>query len=341
MIGELGRREEMQKTVPHRAEVFVVGERKPRVARRDVQIIMRDRTQPKKSVETVRNETLHELETVNETIEKPADAPTLRAARREKTKIEERLAAIDERRLPTVAYHDARTRYETATTELHETKAAEWRNEKFLDDADRKESQRTILAERRAALVEEARFWRAQMDTHGQRLAEEQVEHDTRAFDLDLYRRGLERKYAELAANESEYEDDAPELLEMAFLKQKMRAFAARMEQPKLQRRLRVERDRMVLARTAERTTHAIQKMESVRRTLNLLNPFHWNRILDADEQLRYLRHELEKTQMRAKLLTTTPTEEEMVEPIFPRTQPRGMRGTRAQIMEAKDARAA
>lgn len=279
----------------------------------DAQQVIADALAQKKSIETLREETLQELEAVNEILESIHNAPRQqRVERQRKAQIEELMAAIQERRRPAVAYQDARTQYENAVEALtrenndYDTEIAKPQNQNWKNERSDQHWQR------RDDLVEQVGFWRGQTEAQGRRLAEEQVEHDMRALDLDAYRRGLETKYRALATRENEYDDAAPELLEMAFIKQKMQLFASRMEDPKLQRRLRVERDRQTLARAAERMTHEVARKQQERKTLNWFNPLHWKKILAVDKELTRLSHALEDNRQQSMLVTTTPFEKEM-----------------------------
>lgn len=214
------------------------------------------------------------------------------ALRNRDMEAEVRLIAVEERHRPGVAYHDALTRYEHAVAAVQELGNDE--------------------TELRGDRMEQTHFWLAQTELHGKRLAEEQVVHDMRDFDLDTYRRGMERKYALLAQRADEYAEGAPELREMAFLKQKMRAFAERMKDPHHQRRLRVERDRSVMRRTLERTGHAVARLEATRKTLNWFNPFHWKQIVLIDKELDRMRGEMAYTNQKYLLATTAPVESEI-----------------------------
>lgn len=279
----------------------------------DAQQVIADALTQNKSIETLREETLQELEAVNETLESIHNAPRQqRVERQRKAQIEELMAAIQERRRPAVAYQDARMQYENAVNALlqenknYDAEIAKPQNENWKNERGDQHWQH------RDDLVEQVWFWRGQTEAQGRRLAEEQVEHDMRALDLDAYRRGLETKYRTLAEHEHEYDDAAPELLEMAFIKQKMQLFASRMEDPKLQRRLRVERDRQMLARAAERLNHEVGRKQRERKALNWLNPLHWKKILVIDKELTKLGHELEDNRRQSILVTTTPFEKEM-----------------------------
>lgn len=298
------------------AEAVVASPRR----RKDAVAAVQDMLHGEMNVETLREQTLHELEVVSETLESADTSPqNKRRATQEKAEIEARLVAIEERRKPAFAYHDARRRYEMAVEALTQEKETHENQMGTFAEEEWQEEYRAQHAANNEHLIEQVWFWRGQTEAQGRRLAEEQVEHDIRALDLDAYRRGLETKYRILAEHENEYDDAAPELLEMAFLQQKIKLFAERMEDPKLQRRLHVERQRQTLARSAERTLHAISRAEAIHKSLNWLNPFHWRRIIDVDEHLAQLRHELEHTQMRSKLLTTAPAQEEMTGPMWPK----------------------
>ena len=272
----------------------------PRPRRTAPDVFIREALRDGQSIEQLRAATLAELDAANDSVENTKGAFALASERKYKRQMEERLAAIEERRKPAVAYYDARTQYEAAVA--------------AIDSAH---------PDHRKDAVEHVWFWRSQLEAHGKRLAEEQVEHDMRAFDLDVYRRGLESTYAKLAEREDEYDDTAPELLEMAFIKQKIAVFSERMENEGLKRRLHVERQRSTMKRAMERTGHAITQLEKTRKSLNWFNPFHWRQITDIDNRLTVMRHEQEDAQQRYRLAAATDVQSEigirMPEPSRPR----------------------
>lgn len=241
------------------------------------------------SIDALRAQTLHALAEANDALDRATDPKVRAQEQRHRRNMEERLAAIEARRSPTIAYYDAREEYHDALRAIVDAAPAHM-----------------------TRAQEHARFWRDQLTLQGKRLAEEQVTHDMRAFDLDAYRRGLEATYAKLAEGEDEYQDDAPELREMEFIKQKLAVFAERMENDVLQRRLHVERQRHTMKRAMERTAHAIKKLEDTRKTLNWYNPFHWSRIVDIDDRLTVMRHEQEDAQQRYRLAAATDVQSEI-----------------------------
>lgn len=273
----------------HDAKPTVRVPRTPRPRRTAPDVFIREALRNGQSIEQLRVATLAELDAANDSVENTKGAFALASERKYKRQMEERLAAIEERRKPPVAYYDARTQYEAAVAAIDSTHP-----------------------EHRKDAIERVWFWRGQLETHGKRLAEEQVEHDMRAFDLDVYRRGLESAYAKLAEREDEYDDTAPELMEMAFIKQKIAVFAERMENEGLKRRLHVERQRSTMKRAMERTGHAITQLEKTRKTLNWLNPFHWKRIVEIDDNLARMRKEQEYSRQKYTIIANTDVQSEM-----------------------------
>ncbi len=291
-IAEMQRQEYLQHHVAEpdgsdlRVRPAVAENERPVSARRkrDARTVIADELAQHKTIEHIREEALHDLEAVNELLETLHDAPRQqRVERAHKKEIEALLAAIEERRRPAVAYHDARTQYEAALA------AYTQHDEEDRDD-----------------LMEQVWFWRGQTDVHGQRMAEEEVAHDIRTSNIDAYRRQLEVQYQTLAEHESTYDESSAELLDMAILQQKIAVLAAHMESPELQRRLHVERERQTLSRAAERIDYAITRTETEHKTLNWLNPLHWRRMKNVNDRLAHLRHERENLRIRLQIPAMT-----------------------------------
>lgn len=143
--------------------------------------------------------------------------------------------------------------------------------------------------------------------------AKAEIHKDLANFDIDVYRRTLEKKIARLEDEESEHADGSPELHELNFLRAKRTALNAELAVPAgtahgnegtLSQRLRVERERLTVKREMTKNNNQIARLTETRDKLNLWNPWHWGRIINTNDQLTALNHRSEDLANRSKMVT-------------------------------------
>lgn len=154
-------------------------------------------------------------------------------------------------------------------------------------------------AKRRAEMTERARL---------------EVHQDLANFEIDIYRKALDKKIKLLEKNEDQFEDNSPEMDELNFLRAKQHTLDQALAMPQatgepsaLSKRLYVERERQSIRQQTTKINNKISQLNESRAKLKLWNPLHWRRIRDVQAELDKLKDKNEKLQLRSKLVTTTP----------------------------------
>lgn len=140
-----------------------------------------------------------------------------------------------------------------------------------------------------------------------------EVHQDLANFEIDIYRKGLDRKIKQLEKNEDLFENNSPEMDELNFLRAKQRTLDQALAMPQatgepsaLSKRLYIERERQNIRQQTTKINNQVNKLQQTKASLKLWNPLHWGRIRDIQAELDKLKEKNEKLQLRSKLVTST-----------------------------------